>query len=69
MDITINTRQAYSEIDEFLELLDDKHRDKVPKKLREFFKNEIGNSFKYNVKFQKWLKVNPDKTYRDAIDA
>ena len=36
---------------------------------REFFKNEIGNSFKFNVKFQKWLKANPDKTYRDAIDA
>ena len=35
---------------------------------REFFKNEIGNSFKFNVKFQKWLKANPDKTYRDAID-
>ena len=36
---------------------------------REFFKNEIGNSFKFNVKFQKWLKANPDKTYRDAINA
>jgi len=36
---------------------------------REFLKNKIGNSFKFNVKFQKWLKVNPDKTYRDAIDA
>ena len=36
---------------------------------REFFKNEIGNGFKFNVKFQKWLKANPDKTYRDAINA
>ncbi len=36
---------------------------------REFFKNEIGNSFKFNVKFQKWLKANPDKTYLDAINA
>lgn len=36
---------------------------------REFFKKEIGSSFKFKVKFQKWIKANPDKTYRDAIDA
>lgn len=36
---------------------------------REFFENEIGKGFKFKVKFQKWLKSNPDKTYRDAIDA
>ena len=34
-----------------------------------FFENEIGKTFKFKVKFQKWLKDNPDKTYRDAIDA
>ena len=36
---------------------------------REFFEKEIGNGFKFKVKFQKWLKANPDKTYRDAIEA
>ena len=36
---------------------------------REFFEKEIGSGFKFKVKFQKWLKSNPDKTYRDAIDA
>ncbi len=36
---------------------------------RKFFENEIGPGFKFKVKFQKWLKSNPDKTYRDAIDA
>ncbi len=36
---------------------------------REFFENEIGKTFKFKVKFQKWLKDNPDKTYSDAIDA
>lgn len=35
---------------------------------REFFENEIGKGFKFKVKFQKWLKENPDKTYRDAIE-
>ncbi len=36
---------------------------------REFFENVIGRGFKFKVKFQKWLKANPDKTYRDAIAA
>ncbi len=36
---------------------------------RAFFKAEIGKGFKFKVRFQKWLKANPDKTYRDAIDA
>ncbi|WP_405293486.1 DUF6434 domain-containing protein [Methanobrevibacter sp.] len=36
---------------------------------REFFEKEIGKGFKFKVKFQKWLKSNPDKTYGDAVDA
>lgn len=36
---------------------------------RAFFESEIGKGFKFKVKFQKWLKANPDKTYRQAIEA
>lgn len=36
---------------------------------REFFEKEIGKSFKFKVNFQKWLKANPDRTYRDAVEA
>ena len=36
---------------------------------REFFEREIGKGFKFKVKFQRWLKANPDKTYQDAINA
>lgn len=36
---------------------------------RAFFKEHIGNSFSFNVTFQKWLKSNPGKTYREAINA
>ena len=36
---------------------------------REFFRKEIGNSFSFCVPFQKWLKGNAGKTYRDAIAA
>lgn len=40
MDVSINTRQAYSEVDEFLGLISNEHRNKVPQKLREFFREE-----------------------------
>jgi hypothetical protein len=38
-------------------------------KHREFFKKQIGNSFSFNVTFQKWLKSNAGKTYQEAIAA
>ena len=38
-------------------------------KHREFYKKEIGNSFKFNVLFQRWLKSNAGKTYKESIDA
>lgn len=40
MGVSINTRQAYSEVDEFLGLISDENRNKIPKKLIEFFKEE-----------------------------
>lgn len=36
---------------------------------RAFFKEHIGNSFSFNVAFQKWLKSNAGKTYKEAIAA
>ncbi|MGN0476849.1 MAG: DUF6434 domain-containing protein [Ruminococcus sp.] len=36
---------------------------------RAFFKKHIGNSFSFNVAFQKWLKNNTGKTYKEAISA
>lgn len=38
-------------------------------KHRAFFKEHIGNSFSFNVAFQKWLKSNTGKTYKEAIAA
>ncbi|MCH5296219.1 MAG: SAP domain-containing protein [Ruminococcus sp.] len=38
-------------------------------KHRAFFKEHIGKSFSFNVLFQKWLKANSGKTYKDAINA
>lgn len=36
---------------------------------RAFFKEHIGSSFSFNVAFQKWLKSNAGKTYKEAITA
>lgn len=38
-------------------------------KHRAFYKEQIGNSFSFNVAFQKWLKSNSGKTYQDSINA
>ena len=38
-------------------------------KHRAFYKKKIGNSFSFNVLFQKWLKSNAGKTYKDSIAA
>ena len=38
-------------------------------KHRAFYKEQIGNNFSFNVAFQKWLKSNSGKTYKDSINA
>ena len=36
-------------------------------KHRAFFREHIGSGFSFNVVFQKWLKNNTGKTYKEAI--
>lgn len=38
-------------------------------KHRAFFREHIGKTFSFNVAFQKWLKANAGKTYKEALDA
>ena len=38
-------------------------------KHRAFFREHIGSVFSFNVGFQKWLKSNAGKTYKEAIAA
>lgn len=49
MSISIKTRQAYAEIDSFLELLSEGQRNQVPQKLREFFKREKAQGYKKSI--------------------
>lgn len=49
MSVSIKTRQAYSEIDEFLGLLSEEQRNEIPKKLRDFFKEEKDQEYIKNI--------------------
>ena len=49
MYISDSTRKAYTEVDNFIELLDEYHKNKIPKKLREFFKNEKEEKYIKNI--------------------
>lgn len=49
MGVSINTRQAYSEIHEFLGLLSVEQRNKVPQKLRDLFLKERDDSYIKNI--------------------
>ena len=45
MGVSLTTRQAYSEIDEFLRLLTEEQREKIPRKVREFFREEKDSNY------------------------
>lgn len=49
MGISIKTRQAYSEIDEFIGLLNNEQIEKIPLKLRELFKKEKDPNYKKGI--------------------
>lgn len=43
------TRQAYTEIDNFIELLDENEKNKIPERLRAFFKREKDNNYNKEI--------------------
>ena len=45
MEISINTRQAYCEVDEFLNIISVESKNKVPEYLREFFNKEKDETY------------------------
>lgn len=49
MGISTKTRQAYSEIDEFIGLLTNEQIEKIPLKLRELFKREKDPNYKKGI--------------------
>ena len=49
MELSINTRQAYSEVDEFLGLVTEEEKNQIPKKLRDFFREERDINYHKNI--------------------
>lgn len=49
MNISLETRQAYFEVDYIIELLSDYEKNKIPKKLRDFFKREKYANYEKNI--------------------
>ena len=49
MGVSINTRKAYSEIDEFLGLLSIEQRNEVPQKLRDLFTQEKDSNYRKGI--------------------
>ena len=49
MNVSFQTRQAYAELDTFIELLDDSLKNKIPTKLIEFLKREKDLSYVKNI--------------------
>ena len=49
MAVSITTMQAYAEVDEFIGLLENEQINKIPLKLREFFKEEKDKEYKKGI--------------------
>ena len=64
--VSINIKPAVSEITEDTLI---EENIVCSQQHRAFFTEHIGKNFSFNVAFQKWLKENSGKTYRDAIEA
>ena len=45
MTISINTREAYAEVDNFIECLDSYDKNKVPESIRKYFKKEKSKNY------------------------
>ncbi len=57
MSLSIATRQAYTEIDTFINLLDEYNKNKIPQKLREYFKNNR------DINYSK--EINPNRPIKE----
>ena len=62
MAISINTRNAYAEVDNFIECLDLYHKNKVPDDIREYFKKEK------NKNYNKMIDINQPIKNQNLID-
>lgn len=63
--VTENTRKAYSEVDQILELIDEEQKNEIPKKLREFFKEEKDKT--YEKKIDKNIPIKEQNLKKETL--
>lgn len=56
MTISINTREAYAEVDNFIECLDAYDKNKVPESIRKYFKKEKSKNYNKIIDVNKPIK-------------
>ncbi len=64
MEITKSTRIAYAEIDSFIELLPKEEKEKIPSKLKQYFKAEKD---KETTKNCQWISLLKNKIYKKKL--
>lgn len=62
---TLNYKRAYSEVDTFIDLLNVDKQEKIPKELRELFKNEKDNT--YNKIIEPCKPINEQNLSNEAL--
>ena len=63
--MNLETRQAYSEVNKFLELIGEEMASKIPLKLRNFFEREMDKN--YNPIINKDIPINEQRLKRKTI--
>lgn len=62
MTISINTREAYAEVDSFIECLDSYDKNKVPESIRKYFKKEKSKNYNKIIDVNQPIK---DQNFKD----
>lgn len=65
MKLSDSTREAYSEVNEIINLLDKEDREKVPLKLRKYFENERKKEYSKNIDLR--VPINQQNLKRETI--
>ena len=64
--MNIETRQAYSEVNKFLELIGEEMSNKIPVKLRKFFEREMDKNYIPTIQLKNSTAFNPTEYIIDS---